>query len=122
MSTIQQLRDLVEEKWLDIQVDLIARKLSWNFSWGSKTVKVDTPECKGNMPIIKPLDELYETLKALGYVNKIDRKECKHPRLTSKPEFANGVPYLNNIAKEMYEKLVSEGFYEGIRHLGDLGS
>tara|TARA_Y100000310_G_C20485120_1_gene716523 strand:- start:172 stop:564 length:393 start_codon:yes stop_codon:yes gene_type:complete len=122
MSTIHQFRELVDEKWLDTLVDLMARELGGSFSEGSITVRVDTPKCKGRMPIIRYLDELYEVFTSLGYVDKVDKDgcECSMPESISHQAYELGVPYLNHRAKEMYEKLKDEGFYELSRNLGDL--
>ena len=115
MDTISQLRKLVNDNWTSTLVDRMAKKLAWTFSDGSVTVRVDTPECSGEMPVIPPLDELYEAFQSIGFVNKVDKEGCKcnMPERISSPAYSLDVPYLNQRAKEMHERLRDGGFYDG---------
>lgn len=118
MEPIIDLREEVHGAYLDTLTDLVARKLEWSFSKGHVTVEVDGD----SRPIISPLDELYEVMKSLRYVDKVqlDPSKCSMPSFIQGGAYALGIPYLNQRAEEIYGRLKEDGFFEEQRFLGDL--
>ena len=119
VGSSSRLKKKIEERWLTDLRDDLALFMRSRFSNGSTSIRVSGQDGqKVSYPVVSVLDERYELLKRLGYIDKVptaslarEDVSCPEQVLDGK-SFPMDVPYLNVRARRMYESLRREGFFE----------